>query len=81
MPKDYKLGMLVHGIIYTTADMLELIAKDASIDQVANAAFLPGIVKASLAMPDIHQGYGPPIELLWQQMLTKMALSPRRRWL
>ncbi|MFZ3091233.1 MAG: RtcB family protein [Nitrospirota bacterium] len=61
LPKDYKLGMLVHGIIYTTADMLELIAKDASIDQVANAAFLPGIVKASLAMPDIHQGYGPPI--------------------
>src|SRR4030066_203354 len=61
LPKDYKPGMLVPGIIYATEDMLEHIAKDASIDQVANAAFLPGIVKASLAMPDIHQGYGPPI--------------------
>src|SRR4030067_663776 len=61
LPKDDQPGMHVPGIIYDTEDMLEHIAKDASIDQVANAAFLPGIVKASLAMPDIHQGYGPPI--------------------
>jgi tRNA-splicing ligase RtcB len=37
------------------------IRRDASLEQVANAASLPGIVKASLAMPDIHQGYGLPV--------------------
>lgn len=37
------------------------IRRDASLEQVANAATLPGIVKASLAMPDIHQGYGLPV--------------------
>src|SRR5262249_4482521 len=35
--------------------------RDAALDQVANAATLPGIVKASFAMPDIHQGYGLPV--------------------
>src|SRR5439155_5538136 len=37
------------------------IRSDASLEQIANGATLPGIVKASLAMPDIHQGYGLPV--------------------
>ncbi len=41
--------------------MLAQIKKDESLEQVANVAFLPGIVGASMAMPDIHWGYGFPI--------------------
>ncbi|MFH0838929.1 MAG: RtcB family protein [Candidatus Omnitrophota bacterium] len=58
IPKTYKLGMRVPGIIYTTERMLSDIVRDRALEQVANVAFLPGIVKYSLAMPDIHWGYG-----------------------
>ncbi len=61
IPKDYKPGMRVPGIIYAKESMIKDIEKDQSIEQVANAATLSGIVKASLAMPDIHYGYGLPI--------------------
>ncbi|HHT9125395.1 MAG TPA: RtcB family protein [Candidatus Brocadiia bacterium] len=53
--------MRVDGIIYADERMIEEIKKDKSLDQVANVAHLPGIVKYSLAMPDIHWGYGFPI--------------------
>ena len=61
VPLDYKAGMRVHGIIYANDALMEGIRQDESIEQVANAAMLPGIVKASLAMPDMHFGYGLPI--------------------
>jgi tRNA-splicing ligase RtcB len=57
VPADYKQGMRVKGIIYVD-DLLEKDLESQSIDQVANVATLPGIVRASLAMPDIHTGYG-----------------------
>jgi tRNA-splicing ligase RtcB len=57
VPLDYKQGMRVKGIIYVD-DLLEKDLESQSIDQVANVATLPGIVKASLAMPDVHMGYG-----------------------
>ncbi len=53
--------MRVPGIIYSTADMLKDSQQTEPIKQVANVATLPGIVKASLAMPDMHWGYGFPI--------------------
>jgi tRNA-splicing ligase RtcB len=58
LPTSYKEGMRVPGIVFADEKMLEEIAKDQSLEQVANVAFLPGIVYASLAMPDIHWGYG-----------------------
>lgn len=61
IPKTYKPGMLVEGIVYTHGNLLDSLFKDKALEQVANVAFLPGIVKASLAMPDIHWGYGFPI--------------------
>ena len=61
LPKSYKPGMKVPGIIYAKEKMLPKIVEDGAHEQVANAAFLPGIVRASLAMPDIHYGYGLPI--------------------
>lgn len=57
IPADYMAGMRVKGIIYVDA-ILEKSLDAQSIAQVANVATLPGIVNASLAMPDIHRGYG-----------------------
>ena len=54
-------GMRVDGIVYADAAMIDDIRADPSLQQVANVAHLPGIVKASMAMPDIHWGYGFPI--------------------
>src|SRR5207237_7221441 len=55
---SYKEGMRVDGLIYADERLLEAIKKDQAPDQVANVAMLPGIQHASLAMPDIHWGYG-----------------------
>jgi tRNA-splicing ligase RtcB len=61
IPVGYKRGMRVPGIIYADDSLMKEIRKDESLEQVANSAFLPGIVKAALAMPDMHFGYGLPI--------------------
>ncbi len=58
IPKSYKAGMRVDGLIYANKALIEAIRSDKSPEQVANVATLPGIVKYSLAMPDIHWGYG-----------------------
>ncbi|HZU37251.1 MAG TPA: intein-containing RctB family protein [Gemmataceae bacterium] len=58
IPKSYKPGMRVDGLIFADENLLDQIKKDQAPDQVANVAFLPGIQHASLAMPDIHWGYG-----------------------
>lgn len=54
-------AMRVDGIIYVDGELLEGLGNDESLKQVENVATLPGIVRASLAMPDIHWGYGFPI--------------------
>ncbi len=54
-------GMRVPGRIYATQELMADIQKDEALQQVANVAHLPGIVGYSLAMPDIHWGYGFPI--------------------
>ncbi len=61
IPQSYKEGMRVPGIIYASESMLKHIWEDRAAEQVVNVAFLPGIVCCSLAMPDIHWGYGFPI--------------------
>lgn len=58
IPKDYKIGMQVEGRIFADQRLIEQIRADQAPEQVANVAFLPGIQMASLAMPDIHWGYG-----------------------
>ncbi|HOG11706.1 MAG: RtcB family protein [Smithellaceae bacterium] len=54
-------AMRVPGIIYANEKISGLLTRDESAKQVANVAHLPGIVDFSLAMPDIHWGYGFPI--------------------
>ena len=57
VPKGFKPGMRTNGIIYVDRT-LEKGLERKTIEQVANVATLPGIVGPSLAMPDIHMGYG-----------------------
>jgi tRNA-splicing ligase RtcB len=53
--------MRVPARVFADEELLEAIRADRSLEQLANVATLPGIVEASLAMPDIHQGYGFPV--------------------
>jgi tRNA-splicing ligase RtcB len=61
IPKDTSRGMRVPGLVVADDRLIESIKSDASLEQIANGATLPGIVKAAMAMPDIHQGYGLPV--------------------
>ncbi|MBZ5668227.1 MAG: RtcB family protein [Acidobacteriia bacterium] len=61
VPRGTKPGMLTDALIYTDERLLKDLLKDLSLEQAINVAMLPGIVGRSLAMPDIHQGYGFPI--------------------
>lgn len=54
-------GMLVPGLIVATEEIMEGMDFEKPLEQVRNVAFLPGIVGHSIAMPDIHWGYGFPI--------------------
>ncbi len=58
IPKSHKPGMRVDGVVYADDTLMAQIKTDFSLEQVANVACLPGIVRHSLAMPDIHFGYG-----------------------
>ncbi len=53
--------MRVPGLVYASDSMIQSIERDQALEQVANVAFLPGIVGQSMAMTDIHWGYGFPI--------------------
>lgn len=61
IPMSASPGMRVPGRIYADEKILPKIISDRSLEQVMNVAHLPGIVRYSLAMPDIHWGYGFPI--------------------
>ena len=61
IPTSYQKGMRVPGLIYVDQEMLKLVRQDQAPQQVANVAHLPGLIGHSMAMPDIHWGYGFPI--------------------
>lgn len=58
IPKSYREDMRVDGIIFVDDSQVSQLRRDKGPEQVINVATLPGIQKASLAMPDIHWGYG-----------------------
>ncbi len=76
IPVSYKTGMAVPGLIFASRSMLEHIWEEHAFEQVANVAFLPGIVGYSLAMPDIHWGYGFPIGGVAATRLRDGVVSP-----
>jgi tRNA-splicing ligase RtcB len=58
IPKSYRSDMAVDGLIFADDRLMPQVRSDRAPEQVANVACLPGIQRASLAMPDIHWGYG-----------------------
>jgi tRNA-splicing ligase RtcB (3'-phosphate/5'-hydroxy nucleic acid ligase) len=61
VPVGYVDGMRVPGKVFASPSLMRKAIDDRAVIQVANVATLPGIVGASMAMPDIHWGYGFPI--------------------
>ncbi len=61
IPKSYRADMRVPARVYASKTLLEKALTDKSIEQLVNAATLPGIVGYAIAMPDVHQGYGFPV--------------------
>lgn len=61
IPKSYRSCMSTSALIYSDDKMIQSVKEDNAPEQAANVACMPGIVGRSLAMPDIHWGYGFPI--------------------
>ena len=75
IPKSFRKNMRVPARIYASEKILKEVEEDA-LRQLINVTSLPGIVKYSLAMPDIHSGYGPPIGGVGAMKLPEGAISP-----
>jgi len=76
LPQDFKSGMRVPGLTFATEQLLEVAGEEQALEQVANVAFLPGIVKYSMAMPDVRWGYGFPIGGVAATRLDDGVISP-----
>lgn len=76
IPKSSRHGMKVDGMVYATEELMKAIREDESLEQVSNVAFLPGIVGRSMAMPDIHWGYGFPIGGVAATLVDGGVVSP-----
>ena len=61
LPRQQRKGMRVDGRVFATDALMQELRADPALEQVLDVAMLPGIVGTSLAMPDIHWGYGFPI--------------------
>jgi tRNA-splicing ligase RtcB len=61
IPRSFKPCMTTSAVIYSDDKMIRSVKEDNAPEQAANVACMPGIVGKSLAMPDIHWGYGFPI--------------------
>ncbi|MEX2159271.1 MAG: RtcB family protein [Dehalococcoidia bacterium] len=76
LPQDYKRGMRVPARIFADRKMIAQLEGDQAIEQAANVATLPGITGHSLAMPDIHWGYGFPIGGVAAMRIDDGVVSP-----
>jgi len=74
IPQEGKMN--VPGKIFASEKLMQDIKKDKTLEQIKNVAMLPGIIKASLAMSDCHQGYGFPIGGVAAFDLKKGIISP-----
>ncbi len=76
IPREEVPGMRVPGVLFSNAALLEGVAGDPSLQQLANVATLPGIEQNALAMPDIHFGYGFPVGGVAAFDLAEGVVSP-----
>jgi tRNA-splicing ligase RtcB len=61
IPRAFRGDMRVPARVVADEMLLEAASRERGLEQLVNTATMPGIVQFALAMPDIHQGYGPPI--------------------
>ncbi len=76
LPAGTRPHMRVPARVYADDEILEDALGDQSVVQLANTASLPGVVRYTLAMPDIHQGYGFPIGGVAATELPSGIVSP-----
>ena len=76
IPKEFRSDMRVPGRIFASEKILDDILEDESLEQVINVATLPGILGWSLAMPDIHEGYGAPVGSVFALDAEEGVISP-----
>ena len=76
IPEDAQEGMRVPGRVFADEELLQKADSDNALQQVINVAFLPGIERASMAMPDIHWGYGFPIGGVAATRVEDGVISP-----
>lgn len=74
LPKEG--GMLVPGLVIASEELLQEVEMERPLQQVKNVAHLPGIVGHSIAMPDIHWGYGFPIGGVAATDINTGVISP-----
>src|SRR5947209_3040276 len=74
--RNEALGMRTSVLVFSSPALIEQVKKDQSLSQAMNVATLPGIVGPSLAMPDIHQGYGFPIGGVAATDIDEGVVSP-----
>jgi tRNA-splicing ligase RtcB len=76
IPATARPDMRVPARVFADRELLAAIDRDSSLEQIQNVATLPGIVDASLAMPDVHQGYGFPVGGVAATELPDGVVSP-----
>jgi len=76
IPQDSRRGMRVDALVFADDRLMARLHDDPALVQVANVATLPGIVGASLAMPDVHWGYGFPVGGVAATLADRGVVSP-----
>ncbi len=76
IPKSFREDMRAPARAYISGEMLEDALRDKSLYQLVNVTTLPGIINYSLAMPDMHEGYGFPIGGVAAMDMKDGVISP-----
>ncbi len=76
IPKSFREDMRVPARIYADEKMLGQVFRDKSLEQLVNTTTLPGIVKYTIAMPDVHEGYGAAIGGVGATEISGGVISP-----
>ena len=76
IPQGFIQGMRVPARLYSDEVLLQAALRDRSVGQLVNTTTLPGVVRYTLAMPDMHQGYGFPIGGVAATKLPDGIISP-----
>lgn len=76
IPMSFRKDMRVPARILASEVLIDAIIEDRSLNQLVNVAALPGIQKASMVMPDVHEGYGFPIGGVAATIHPEGVISP-----